>query len=140
MQQQVIESSPPTTIPQGFLTDITSPGLRALTTTTQQRAIEAAVVDTAITQTDTTPPDRDLVGAEVFYVLTGGHSQGQRRPATVVRDWRNGMVNLQVFTDATNDYPSGTPGSNGTLWATSVHYAPAASKQIGTWHWRTELF
>lgn len=138
MQQVAIDSTP--TLPGGFLTDITNPGIRALTTTTQQRSVEAAVTDASATQTAPQKPTRDLVGAEVFYVLSSGSSVGQRRPAAVVRDFGNEMVNLQVDTDATNDFPAGTPGSNGNLWATSVHYAPASAKAFGTWHWRSESF
>lgn len=134
--QQIVESIPTTPFPlapRGFIeTTTTNPGTRTLTTP-QQRAVEAAIADTAITKT-TPQLLRDLIGAEVFYVL----SDSQRRPAVVVRDWGNNMVNLQVFTDGLNDFAPGDPGCDGTLWATSVHYAPASSKTPGTWHWRTE--
>lgn len=79
-------------------------------------------------------------GSMVHYVLTGGRSEGQHRPAIVVRDWvhaapsdRDGVVNLQVFTDAVNDYRVGEVGSTGLMWATSVQYSEA--KEPGTWHW-----
>lgn len=136
---QVIESMPPSVLAEGLVTGMT-PSLRALTTTTQLRAVEAAVADTAITLPVPIKPTRDLVGAEIFYILASGPSAGERRPAVIVKDWGDNKVNVQVFTDSSNDYPAGTPGSGGTLWATSVHYAPAEAKQIGTWHWRMESF
>lgn len=74
-------------------------------------------------------------GRIVHYVLASGRNQGQHRPAIVVRDWKqpNGLVQLQVFTDETNDYAPGVPGSNGIFWATSVIYSEG--KEPGTWHW-----
>ena len=81
-----------------------------------------------------------IEGRIVHYVMTGGRSQGEHRPAIVVRNWSNadipgsdGMVNLQVFTDALNDYPAGVPGSTGIMWSTSAHYSE--NKEPGTWHW-----
>lgn len=108
---QVIESMPPSVLAEGLVTGMT-PSLRALTTTTQLRAVEAAVADTAITQPVPIKPARDLVGAEVFYVLSSGRNAGQRRPAVVVHDFGNDLVNLQVFTDAINDYPMDASGGN----------------------------
>ena len=85
-------------------------------------------------------PIRDLVGAEIFYVLSSGDSAGQRRPGVIVKDWGNSRVNLQVFTDGLNDFAVPDPGSDGLLWATSVQYAPGHTRTPGTWHWRTETF
>lgn len=130
---QIVESLPTTTFPESLVSGGTTPNLRVITPI-QQRAVEAAVVDAGITQPAPRTPIRDLVGADVYYVLY----DGQRRPAVVVRDWGNNMVNLQVFTDGLNDFATGDPGSDGILWATSVHYAPAASMTPGTWHWRME--
>lgn len=75
------------------------------------------------------------VGAQVSYVLSSGRSKGEVRPAFIVRDWAtpDGRVNLQVLTDATNDFALSEIGSNGILWATSAHYS--ATKEPHTWHW-----
>lgn len=90
------------------------------------------------TESLVTPPHPTLlaaVGDQVLYVLPGGRSQGESRPAFVVRSWNGEMLNLQVLTDGTNDFLPGTPGSEGTLWATSVHYDP--EKRPGFWYWGT---
>jgi hypothetical protein len=80
------------------------------------------------------------VGKIVHYVLPTGRSQGEHRPAIVVRLWGTPTadytpgVQLQVFTDGTNDYSlSMDQGANGLLWATSVAYS--AEPKEGTWHW-----
>lgn len=63
---------------------------------------------------------------------------GQHRPAIVVRVWDKiaGYVQLQVFTDGSNDGEWGKPG---VVWETSVNYAePTAddeSVKLRTWHW-----
>jgi|GEM_PF-6072682 len=54
------------------------------------------------------------------------------RPAIVVRVWERTdgempLVNLQVFTDETND------GLPGITWSTSAHHADG--NEAGTWHW-----
>lgn len=81
-------------------------------------------------------------GRIVHYVLPDGRSEGEHRPAIVVKVWGadDGVCNLQVFTDYTNDYdPEEHPnqpranGSNGNFWATSVQHD--AEKSSGTWHW-----
>ena len=78
-----------------------------------------------------------IEGQIVHYVLPDGRSRGQHRPAIVVRvnNRENGSVNMQVFTDGSNDYLG--YGSSGdwfpTLWKTSVHYSE--DKEPGTWHW-----
>lgn len=80
-----------------------------------------------------------IEGRIVHYVL----SNMQHRPAIVVRNWSNptipgsdGMVNLIVFSDGSND--KGAIGGNvtdqGIFWATSVHYDPTALTNH-TWHW-----
>lgn len=72
----------------------------------------------------------------MHYVLPDGPSQGQHRPAIVVRVWRgefphaDGVVQLQVFADGSNDGPD---YASGLYWATSVRYDPSGSP--GTWHW-----
>jgi len=130
---QIVDSVPTTAFPDSLVSD-TIPNLRVITPTKQ------AIVDVGITQPAPRLP-RDLVGAEVFYVLPNeSGSTGQRRPAVVVRDWGNDLVNLQVFTDNLNDFATPDPGSDGILWVTSVHYAPGYTKTPGTWHWRTEIF
>ncbi|MBL1176880.1 hypothetical protein [Pantanalinema sp. GBBB05] len=71
------------------------------------------------------------VGSIVNYVLPDGRSEGQIRPAIVVRKWSDTCVNLQVLTDGDNDYP----GKDGTLWKTSVTYSE--DKLPYTWHFWT---
>lgn len=122
--QQIIESTP---LPVAF-PDLTTS--RMLTSMPAQPA----------TQPQPYMPTRDLIGAEVFFVLPAGFSIGQRRPAVIVRDWGNNLVNLQVFVDGLNDFAPGDLGSDAPLWATSVHYAPGHSRTPGTWHWRSEIF
>ncbi|MBA2285849.1 MAG: hypothetical protein H0W02_10220 [Ktedonobacteraceae bacterium] len=84
------------------------------------------------------------VGRIVHYVLESGRSQGDHRPAIVVRDWKqdNGLVNIHVFTDGLNDgleSSSYNPEQNvvfpviSTIWRTSIHYSE--EKEPGTWHW-----
>lgn len=78
-------------------------------------------------------------GRIVHYVL----SNGQHRPAIVVRNWSDpalpgsdGRVNLIVFADGTNDagVVSGNVSDQGLFWATSAHYDPEGTKHH-TWHW-----
>lgn len=75
-------------------------------------------------------------GRMVHYVLPHGRSQGEHRPAIVVKlcppewNYHEGTVQLQVFTDGTND---GEQYASGMCWATSVQYSE--SKEPGTWHW-----
>jgi hypothetical protein len=81
-------------------------------------------------------------GKIVNYVLPDGRSQGEIRPAIIVRVWRNvppdlieqGYSNLVVFVDGTNDYPD-TQGC--TIWATSRVYSD--DKEPGTWHWPAKV-
>ena len=69
-------------------------------------------------------------GRMVHYVLDDGPSKGQHRPAVVVKVWSKdlGSVNLQVFTDGSND---GVPG--GIMWVTSVTFSE--EPLLRTWHW-----
>jgi hypothetical protein len=89
----------------------------------------------AIQLATTHEPARPSIGDIVLYALPDGRNVGQVRPAFVVRCWIADVVNLQVFTDGINDYPSEHLGSHGTLWKTSVHYSE--NKEPGTWHWRS---
>lgn len=69
-------------------------------------------------------------GRMTHYVLDSGPSEGQHRPAIVVKVWNkeSGMVNLAVLTDFSNDgYPSGL------IWKTSVGYSE--EPLLNTWHW-----
>lgn len=66
-------------------------------------------------------------------------ADGQHRPAIVVRVWKtgeadypDGTVQLQVFTDGSND--PGVGRDQGTIWKTSVH-SDEETKSPGTWHW-----
>ncbi len=77
-------------------------------------------------------------GRIVHYVLREGRNAGEHRPAIITKVWgdpavQDVHVQLQVFTDATNDFPTGL-GSNGLLWATSV-MQDEESQALGTWHW-----
>lgn len=80
-----------------------------------------------------------IEGCIVHFVLQHERNKGEHRPAIVVKDWKShkygvpGMVNLQVFTDCSNDVLPGRDGYDGHLWATSVHYSE--NKEPGTWHW-----
>jgi hypothetical protein len=91
-------------------------------------------------------------GRIVHYVLpesVSRRSAGQVRPAIIVRVWESDhpSVQLQVFTDGSNDLDEGTIQGHsagrevaerihrGILWATSVHYDP--SGKPGTYHWPT---
>jgi hypothetical protein len=72
-------------------------------------------------------------GRIVNYVLPTGRNAGQVRPAIIVRVWPDNdeSIQLQVFTDCTND---GTEYSPGVVWKTSVHH-DQEGKAPGTWHW-----
>jgi hypothetical protein len=88
-------------------------------------------------------------GRIVHYVMPDGV---EHRPAIVVKVWRkengeppnNGLSNLQVFTDGTNDYYhiKGSDGMEymnredvkvGIVWKTSVEYSE--EPKPNTWHW-----
>lgn len=71
-------------------------------------------------------------GRIVHYVLPHGPSRGEHRPAIVVKVWSKdmGTVNLQVFTDGSND---GENYAAGVLWQTSIVYSE--DKEPDTWHW-----
>lgn len=76
-------------------------------------------------------------GRIVHYVLPDGRSEGEHRPAIVVKVWRvdgkpqeNGCCQLQVFSDGVND---GARYTDGIVWATSVVHS--AELKLGTWHW-----
>lgn len=88
------------------------------------------------------PPASEVtIGRIVHYVL----ADGQHRPAVVVQTWNpetssyaEGVVNLQVFMDGTNDLRASAgltreQAERGLVWVTSVH--PDESKAPGTWHW-----
>lgn len=71
-------------------------------------------------------------GRIVHYVLEDGSHAGDHRPAIVVRVWdhEKGTINLQVFTDGSND---GEQYKSGIAWKTSRLYSEG--KEPGTWHW-----
>ncbi len=82
--------------------------------------------------TASAPAVTPTVGRIVHFVLT----DGQVRPAIVVRVWSPEMVNLRVFLDGTNDRDvAGACNADG--WATSVHYHEYAVGNYapGTWFW-----
>jgi len=72
------------------------------------------------------------VGRIVHFVLESPDHSGvhHHRPAIVVRAWNDDMVQLQVFTDASND---GAQGGGGVVWQTSVHYSETHEPR--SWHW-----
>lgn len=82
-----------------------------------------------------------IEGCIVHYVLENGPSVGEHRPAIIVKVWEThreqGTVNLQVFTDGTNDVDPRDPQTNsyakGMTWATSVPYSEEPRPR--TWHW-----
>lgn len=71
-------------------------------------------------------------GRIVHYVVPDGRSQGEHRPAIVVKVWNkdSGMINLQVFTDSSND---GGAYANPVVWRTSIGYSQ--EPLLNTWHW-----
>lgn len=79
------------------------------------------------------------IGRIVHYVLGGGRSEGQHRPAIIIDECNhrfgvNGYTReecqLMVFPDGTNDgFPTTAP-----MWATSVPH-DEETKAPGTWHW-----
>jgi len=79
------------------------------------------------------------IGTIVHYVLPDWdesisyHSKGAHRPAIVVRIWGPETVQLQVFTDGSNDLKTG----DNVIWRTSVHQDESA-RLGGTWHWPEE--
>ena len=90
-------------------------------------------------------------GRVVHFVL----ENGEHRLAVIVNAWHeaggvNGLVNLQVILDGTNDLftdsgkeippgacrfgkPTREECERGMLWRTSVHFS--AEPLEGTWHW-----
>lgn len=78
------------------------------------------------------------VGRIVHFVLKDRHGELVHRPAIVVRNWADEGhyvdvegVQLQVFTDDTNDGPE---YASGLFWATSVHHEEEDKKEY-SWHW-----
>lgn len=77
-------------------------------------------------------------GRMVHYVLPEEElcrSAGEHRPAIIVKVWgkESGVINLQVLTDASNDYDKGHAGASGMFWATSIQYSE--DPLPNTWHW-----
>ena len=81
-------------------------------------------------------------GSLVHFVLADGpeSGHGQCRPALVVREFGELLVNLIIFRDGYNDRRQIEVGKDGAMlfddslmeWRTSVHYAHP--KEFGTWH------
>lgn len=83
------------------------------------------------------PQQVPSVGRVVHYVLDAGPNQGQHRPALIVRVWGDtwdSLVNLQVFTDGSNDYYPNQGEEPLTLWRTSRSREDSGTVP-GTWHW-----
>jgi len=85
------------------------------------------------------PEQKVSVGRIVHYVFKDRNGELVHRPAIVVHDcfadWgvyqEQEGVQLQVFTDGTNDGPDYAAG---IVWRTSV-YHDEETKAEGTWHW-----
>ena len=78
------------------------------------------------------PQQVPSVGRILHYILNHGPSEGQHRPAIIVRIWGatpESAVQLQVFTDKDNDR------EECVVWRTSVKHAYAHLNEFGTWHW-----
>lgn len=78
---------------------------------------------------------KPTMGRIVHYVLssqdgTMDHKVGQHRPAIITHCWSDTCVQLQVFTDGTNDRLKGEP----VIWVTSVTH-DEDEKKGRTWHW-----
>lgn len=69
-------------------------------------------------------------GRIVHFVMPNG----DHRPAIIVRVWNKatGYVNLQVFTDGSNDFPFVTDGQS-VQWETSIEFSEEPKPR--TWHW-----
>lgn len=73
------------------------------------------------------------IGRIVHYVLSAHDiNKGEHRPAIIVKIFdetptEQSSVNLQVFTDASND------GMANVVWRTSVSQDPTG-KALGSWH------
>lgn len=84
------------------------------------------------------PEQVPSVGRIVHFVMPeSSRYPGEHRPAIIVKIWdatpkTDSMVQLQVFTDGSND---GELFKSGLFWATSVHYADPSEKKPYTWHW-----
>lgn len=76
------------------------------------------------------------IGRMVHYVLDSEFKNpGEHRPATIVRIWSGGFVNLLVQIDGGNDDPR-YDAANPQLvkWITSVQFDPTATN-LRSWHW-----
>lgn len=85
--------------------------------------------------------DEITIARTVHFVIEQ-HGRLRCRPAVVVEDWpesgRPGYVNIQVFTDNTNDMPYGAAnGYSGIQWETSV-LPNHAFRAHRSWHWPRE--
>ena len=86
-----------------------------------------------------------IEGTTVHYVMPNG----QFRPAIIVKVWNNnGLCNLQVFSDGSNDLPYTAQEKeqfsnyglvaeevrHGHFWKTSISYSPV-KVEPNTWHY-----
>lgn len=69
------------------------------------------------------------IGSIVHFVMPAGPSRGEHRPAIVVTEPVDNLVNLQVFIDGSND---GYPHTRTAIWEQGVPYSEGM--EPGTWH------
>lgn len=76
-------------------------------------------------------PKGVTAGRIVHFVLPDPDHSGKHhhRPGIIVHAWNDECVQLQVFTDASND---GVQGGDGVVWQTSVSYSETHEPR--TWH------
>jgi hypothetical protein len=73
------------------------------------------------------------VGRIVHYVLKDGPNKGTCRPAIVVRVWSDTCVNLQVFTDGTEQPNNSNDCLPSVMWVTSA-LRDDVDHGLHTWH------
>ena len=84
------------------------------------------------------PEQVPSVGRIVHFIMPeSSRYPGEHRPAIIVKVWDtdpkpDSMVQLQVFTDGSND---GEFFKSGLFWATSVTYADPSENKPYSWHW-----
>ncbi|HEX8795453.1 MAG TPA: hypothetical protein VF765_31100 [Polyangiaceae bacterium] len=81
---------------------------------------------------------KPTIGRIVLFAFIAGNGEIIERPAIVVRTWEKYGVQLQVFTDGSNDNHLLAPAERDqpAVWRTSVIPADDHDKaQVGRWRW-----